>query len=190
MVNTKKISKEEIWMKSYFKELKDSGFIKEIIYQPDPIVLFYEVKVPIQIRLQTKIKTVEKVLLKKRIYTPDFLITWNGDNIFHKSISDDYFDNSLPLFFSHMNRSFVEIKSDSKFDNNTTRFFLSRTQPWIWEKYQIFVNLIKVPDIFKNSFIPQDILPEFYYKRNTKKNKVGDKKFSWNYNNLKKFINE
>lgn len=194
MSNTKKISTEEIYMKAYFNELKEAGFIKEIIYQPTPIVLLHKVEVPVKLvkQLKTKFKeeTKLKIILKDREYTMDFQIIWNGPSIFHKSIQDDYYEQKLPLFFSDMNRTYVEVKSDSRFDHNTTRFFLSRTQPWIWEKFNMYINLIKVPDIFKESFIPQEILHNFYYKRKTKKNKIGDAKYSWKYRTLKEFTDE
>lgn len=187
MANTREISQEEEQIKIYFNELQKNGFIKEIKYQPEPIILFNKVEIPIIKQLKTKSKTIFKTLLNERIYTPDFLITWNDKNIFHEDISNYSFDK-FPYFFSYMNKSYIEVKSDNRFDNNMTRLFTSRTQPWVWQKHKIFINLVKVPEIFKDTFIPDEILHDFYYKVNTKNNKKGDKKFKWNYNTLQSFL--
>jgi len=190
MGNTKKISTEEKWMQIYFEQLKEERLIKEIIYQPEPIILSNRVVVPIHKQLKTKVKIINKPILIEREYTMDFIIIWNTRNIFHKSISDDYYEEKLPLFFSNMNESYIEVKSNSRFDHNMKRFFLSRTQPIVWDKFNIYINLIEVPNIFKNTFIPDKILHEFYYRKRTKKNNVGDKKYNFEYRTLKEFLNE
>jgi hypothetical protein len=197
MANTKKISKEEEWMGFYFEELKEAGFIKNIEYQPEPIILFNEVKVPVHKQLKTKVREDLKTLLSERVYTMDYLITWNGRNAFHEPISNDYYEEFLPIFLSDMNRSCIEVKSDTRFDNNMTRLFTSRTQPWIWDKFQIYINHIKVPEIFRKTFIPKKILSEFFYKRDVyvgkgKKRKLKalkeSPKFNWEYKTLKEFL--
>ncbi|MCP4255013.1 MAG: hypothetical protein GY775_16725 [Candidatus Scalindua sp.] len=192
MANTRQISKEELGMKAYFEELKEAGFIKKIEYQPAPIILFNKVEVPIHKQLKTKVKIVPKTLLAERLYTLDFIIHWNDRNPLHEPISDDYYNDKLPVFFSDMNKTYIEIKAIRDLQN-TTRFFNSRTQPWIWEKFNIFINLIKVPKIFEETFIPKAILHDFYYKRDVKikgklKARKGDPKFKWEYRTLDTFI--
>lgn len=187
MPNTRETSKEEIYTLKYFEELKENGFVKEIIYQPDPIILSEQVLIKIEKKLKTKSKLEDKVLISKHIYTPDFLIIWNGPNKFHQDIYQESYEK-WPLFFSISNRSFIEVKA--VFDrNNSTRHFTSAIQPWIFQKYLIYVNLIKIPDLFKETFIPNDILEDFYYKVNGKKFKKNDPKFKWCYRTLKDYIN-
>ena len=188
MANTKKISNEELWMQYYFEELEEAGIIKKVIYQPEPIILSEKVTINIHKQLKTKVKNEVKTLIPSHIYTPDFYIEWSDKNKFHNDISDDYFDKK-PLWYSFMNKSLFEIKGNWD-NNNMTRQFTTRTLPWVWEKYQIYINLVKVPDIFKLTFIPKKILSEFYYKRNTKKNKIGDKKYNWTYKSLEDYLNE
>ncbi len=190
MANTKGISTEEKWMQYYFEELQEAGFIKEIIYQPKPITLFESFTKDVLIQLKTKDKIKEKKILSEKIYTPDFKITWNDEGcVLHEDIGDSFHYAKLPLFFSdHKDISYIEVKSDNGFDNNMTRLFTSRTQPWIWDKHNIFVNLIKVPRIFRDTFVPEKVRPDLYYKRNTKKNKINDKKYVWEYKSLNKFL--
>ncbi|MCK9429307.1 MAG: hypothetical protein M0R17_04835 [Candidatus Omnitrophica bacterium] len=186
MANTKGPSTEETWMKIYFEELQEKGFIKSLEYQPEPFILSDKVEIPFMEQLKTKTKISNKTLISKHIYTMDYLITWDGPNKFHKDIKSDYFEK-WPLFFSDSNRSCVEVKNIWD-NNNMKRLFTTRTQPFIFEKYNIFVNLVEIPKIFELSFIPKKIEEEFYYKRNTKKNKIGEKKFSWKYRILEDFI--
>ena len=92
--------------------------------------------------------------------------------------------------------SHIEVKGNYD-SNSATRYFSSRTQPWMWEKFQIYVQLCKVPRLFQDTFIPKRILHNFFhkkdvytgkgYKRKLKANK-GDKKLRWPYRNLKQYI--
>jgi len=151
-------------------------------------VLFEEVKCNIKKELKTKSKLIEKVLLPERIYTTDFEILWSGSNKLHADMASDYF-TEIPTFISHSNRSWIEVKNNYD-SNNMNRLFSSRTQPYIWKEFNLYVNLIKVPDIFRDTFIPKSILHNFFYKVNTKKNKVGEKKFNFVYRTLDEYIHE
>jgi hypothetical protein len=188
-MNTREISQEEFFMQEYFKELQEAGFIKEIIYQPEPIILSEKVIVNKIIKLKTKEKVVEKTLINQHVYTPDFEIHFNGSNKLHKSINNIFYEE-IPLMFSDSFISLIEVKSNSHFDNNMKRHFTSALQPWVYQRHNLFVNLIEVPKIFEKSFIPKSILPEFFYKVNTKKNKKNDPKFNWKYHTLNEYLNE
>jgi hypothetical protein len=198
MGNTKKISDEEKWMIEYFQELMSKDYIKKIIHQPEPIQLSDTVIYPFRKTFKTKEDEIEdKTLLRGHIYTPDFKIVWSDkktkltETIEH--LYSGFFSGKLPPFLcdTDIGRpgkyvSYIEVKGG--FDrSNMTRLFTTRTQPWILQQHEIYINLIKVPDIFKKTFIPRSILPEFYYKKKTKKNKVGDKKYNWEYKMLEDY---
>ena len=194
---------EEYMIQLYFEELQEQGFVKEIISQPEPFVLFkglgkkfYKNK-----QLKTKIKTMyskKKFLINPHEYTTDFKIEWNLDKsptIFEMLISDEEFDITIPFRSAFYKKesietvSYLEVKPS--FDqNNMTRLFTSRTQPWIWEKYNIYVQLIKPLDLFKATFIPELLMPFMYYRKTTKKNNIGDKKHKWEYKTLTEFLNK
>lgn len=190
MANTKETSKEEIWMFEYFLELQKKKIIKELISQPKPLVLSPAVPVTVIEKLKTKEKFISKNLIQEHIYTADFKIYWeNAESPFHRSIHK--LDKKFPPFIAQVQHgewvSYVEVKAT--YDaNNMTRIFTSRTQPWIFDKYGVYINLVKIPDIFKHTFIPEKILPNFYYQVNTKKCKKGDKKFTWEYRTLNDFL--
>lgn len=188
MANTTQISQEEKWLVAYFHELLMAGIVKNIEYQPEPFILSEAVDIEIFKQLKTKKKYRFKTILDEHIYTPDFKITWASKNLFHKDFKHQGIDK-IPVFFSHDCVSYVECKGVWDF-NNMTRMFVQRTQPWIYQIYDIYINLIKVPDIFKNTFVPASILPSFYYKMNTAKNNIGDKKYPWKYKYLDEYLNE
>lgn len=187
MGNTKSISQEESWLAAYFDELISAGIIWKVTYQPEPFVLFKGVSHEIYKQLKTKKTYRFKPIIQKHVYTPDFEILWKSHSKFHKDIKHQSI-TELPPFFSDDNTSFVECKAQWDY-NNMTRMFLQRTQPWVYQKFDIYINLIKPIDLFKKTFIPSAILNQFYYKIDTKKNKVGDKKFPFIYKTLEEYLN-
>jgi len=50
----------------------------------------------------------------------------------------------------------VEVKPDYD-QNNMTRLFQTNRK-WVYEKYSIFVNLVKIPSLFKRTFTPNRYL--------------------------------
>lgn len=185
MANTKEISTEEKWMKIYFEELLDKGFIKKLVYQPGPITLSESVLVKFEKRLKTKTNHQDKILISKHIYSPDFEIIWNTDK-FHEDLYKESYTN-WPLFLSIMNRSLIEVKAKRDLQN-MTRHFTSAIQPWIYQQYNIYINLVKVPNIFEETFIPEKIWDEFFYVKSGKWGKAGDKKFKFEYRTLENYL--
>lgn len=191
MANTTGISTEEQWLAAYFEELKENGLIKKITYQPTPFILSNAVEIELYKQLKTKRTYRFKTLMQPHSYTADFKIEWKKENPLYKDIKLEYYEGGLeefPIFFADNNVSWIECKAQWDF-NNMTRMFLQRTQPWVYQKFDIYVNLIKPVDLFRKTFIPSAVLNQFYYKVATKKNKKGDKKFSWEYRTLDEYLN-
>ena len=67
-------SREEIDFYLWCEEAKTAGIIARWSYQPRTFELAPAVKVPEQVRMKTKVKTVERHLLNDCRYTPDFLL--------------------------------------------------------------------------------------------------------------------
>jgi hypothetical protein len=181
-MNTKDTSAGEIMARAFFEELKTLGFIVKIEEQPEPFILSDKVSIIKEIHLKTKIKTEEHTLLDSNIYTADFKIIWNGPNIFHHDLLLPIV--KPPVFYSSNNISYIECKPIWDY-NNMTRIFLQRTRPWVYQKFGVYVNLMKSPDFFKSTFIPAKCLSSFYYKVGVKK---GLPKFKWEYSTSKDFI--
>jgi hypothetical protein len=207
-INDIKATTEEFQVALYLEELQDNGYISEVIFQPPSFELYkgetrrsYRNK-----QLKTKVNKVyskNNYLLKPRIYTCDFKIIWGKekpiDNILVQSIGLKELNLDIPFYVQpsiNLDKgwvdtiSYLEVKA-STFDMAwTTRYFSSRTQPWVYESSRIYVQLIKPLSLLQNTFIPKKLLPLMYYRKATKKNKVGDPKYKFLYKNLNEYINE
>ena len=199
-------STEEYWIYLYLLELQEAEYIKSFECQPRSFELFKGLPKKFYILKQLKTKISKKYskkqhLINPHLYTADFSIIWNLEkikNILCQDINNIEFKKDIPFFSEifpdpdnmvYNGISYFEVKA--KFDrNNATRLFTSRTQPWIWQKFRIYIQLIIPEILFKQTFIPKELLPEFYYKKNGKGYKKGDKKFKWDYKSLKEYINE
>jgi hypothetical protein len=148
-------SPEERHFSWYLEELVKLGVISTFTNDIPPFILNKEYSVNVNIpmkRVPDKIK--KKTFIKQHVYTPDFVIFWDNKVIMYKKLTDVFTfqqaDNGL-LY------SYIEVKP--MFDqNNMTRLFTSRTQPWVWDKYNKYVQLVKVPRIFKKTFTPERYL--------------------------------
>ncbi len=151
------LSNEERYFSLYLDELKLKGIVNDYTNDVPSITLTNGfIKEYIKPMKKVDDKVLFQELLPKRVYTPDFIIEWNPDNEYTK-----YFVHTLPDVISKVftpfitlsdNKSIVEIKND--FDqNNMTRLF-QQNQSWIYDKYNIYINLIKLPSLFKKTFTP------------------------------------
>lgn len=70
-------SNEEQLFYSLICDIEKKGYIKDITYETQSIVLSDAVKYQKSIELKTKTKFVEKTLIHGHHYTPDFEIIWN-----------------------------------------------------------------------------------------------------------------
>lgn len=144
-------SPEEMYLEWYLQELKDNGLVKHFTNEIKPIKLnkAFEVTVTIPMKRVPDKKKV-KTYIEEHNYTPDYFVIWEPAALQHKGITDYFVIASNDA--GHL-YSYIEVKP--MYDkNNMTRIFKQRTQPWIWDKYNWFVQLVKVPMIFKHTFTP------------------------------------
>lgn len=145
-------SKEELYFSWWLDELKEAKYIVEW-YPGSTIELSKEVEVG------------GKKLLNKHGYAFDFSIRWNdsakdvfitsepkkGFFTYNKFIIDPSLDDSGYIPFSY-----IEIKG--VFDaRNMTRLFVIN-QKWVYDKRRIYVQLVKIPKLFKDTFTPAKYL--------------------------------
>lgn len=207
-INDIDATQEEYFVWHYLLELKEEGFIEKIIFQPKSFTLFeglpkkfYEDK-----QLKTKVKRIyskRKYLLNPHIYTADFEIRWRRDDsgldLLYDGIYRKEIDNNLPFISNIQGESltkdlswtvsYIEVKPAYD-QNGKTQMFRSYVQPQIWEKYNIYVQIIKPLDLFKQTFIPKKLWDEMHYKKSGRWGKKGDKKYKWDYKTLKGYLNE
>lgn len=146
-------SMEEMYFLMWVFELKEAGYISDIERSPsfkitDGWVNEYTEK------LKTKNKNKTQTILNPSEYTPDIVIK------FKKNIDKFCWwkagKKTNQPFIGMLGKVYIETKGT--FDaNNMTRLFIIN-QKIMYAKYGIFVNLIKIPDFFKNTFTPSEYL--------------------------------
>lgn len=171
---------EELYMLSYLDELVQYGYVIEYIYQPEPFLLSDAAKYQTESELRTKFKIVEKELIRKHIYTADFIIVWNkekSEGLFTKDLNS-VINNNNPYFFAQTSKksgryiSIIDTKGSfvGKFNSSGVTFPIN--QKWVLSKYELFVqkiipfspdekkNKITIPStskcLFAQTFTPRD----------------------------------
>lgn len=151
-------SKEEVYFYWYAKDLMNAGLVDKITYSPEPYQLFHDIQIPINnIDKKGRHTVKNKTILDGMIYTPDFELSFKFEAL-ERLIFDigGLCYGKLPPFFSHFtgsHKAMFEVKPS--FDqNNMSREFKIK-QKIVYNKYNIYVNLVKVPDIFEKTFVPE-----------------------------------
>lgn len=152
-------SLEEMAFLQWAEELKRAGYIKSI-ERAESFLLCDPMEIHYAQQLVTKSKPMSQVILHGHSYTPEFKIIWDkkaGDKIIGLVKQSKKFDK---LFlgehsFEHF-MTYVEIKP--MFDQNNMERLFKVNQKWMWDKHDIFVNLVKCPELFAKTFTPQSYL--------------------------------
>lgn len=133
------------------------------MYEPSTFTLSETKWYPILRQLKTKTKVDKLSLMDEHKYTPDFLIEWNEEylNKFFRLINDETCARKCPFFASRgkkNNKPYTFIETKGIFDaNNMTRAF-RLSQKWLYDKYDLYVQLCIIPDMFQKVFTPQRYL--------------------------------
>lgn len=164
-------SDEELWFSWWLDELVGAGYV--IDYTDAKTYLLSE-KLDYQYLdiKKTKNTLKEQSLMQQHVYTPDFEIKWAKkalDIFINPPITAlELTDNSIlcrntllnklnkNLFIKSGDSMLVEIKGGySKFGGLKENAI---NRKWLFSRYSLYVNLVKVPDIFKNTFTPNKFL--------------------------------
>lgn len=161
----------ELWFSWWLNELVEAGYV--IDYTDAKTYLLSE-KLDYQYLDKKKTKSIlkEQSLIQQHVYTPDFDIRWHksalGIFINPPITALELNDNSVvcrntqlnkldkDLFIKSGDAMLVETKGGySKFGGLKEN---SINRKWLFARYRIFVNLVKVPDIFAKTFTPKKFL--------------------------------
>lgn len=167
-------SNEELYFSWWLDELKEFGFVIHWNKNESPIQLTKPVtwdyvqamkRVPDKVRTQTLIQGSEythdfEILFSEKavgVFLPKFDLTKRLSYVFLPSPIER--GNHLAL---------VEIKGN--FDqNNMTRLAVNNIK-FLYEQQEVFVNLIKIPNLFKETFTPKRYLLTTHTKKARKIN--------------------
>jgi len=142
-------SNEEYFFSLWLDELKSNGYIKSYEYEPDAI--------PLSSKVSRSLQKKEQFVLHPHEYTYDFLIKWDKSAIgIFATIFESDVKSLTPLYCDVNLVSAIEIKPEFDYKNMTREVMINIK--WVWEKYNIYINLVKTPSFFKKSFTPAQFL--------------------------------
>lgn len=149
-------SDEEVYFIWWMEELYQAGYIE--MYERSRT---YQLSTPIKRDYLHKMKTksVDRIqhVMHGAEYTPDFKIYWTPKalNVFITKFHT--FDKKETIFYCEEDlTSIIEIKG--MFDRNNMIRLVTTNIKWMFDKYRVFVHLVKMPKLFKDTFTPERYL--------------------------------
>lgn len=152
-------SAEEVLFFNWLQELEEEGFIVEgSIKNPDSYLLSEGISKIYTKELKTKTKKVAYTVLSKHLYTPDieFEFTEKARDVFfthdtNKKINDFLFITTT----SSSKKCVVEVKPP--FDQNSMTRLARLNVRWVYERYNVFINITIPRKLFEKTFYPGSI---------------------------------
>jgi hypothetical protein len=154
-------SLEEMYVLQWLFELKNAGYIISI-QRSESFLLCDSVVNNYAEQLKTSSRPKTQTLLHGHSYTPEFIVEWNfnksKDKFTHLFSSGKKVENVF--IAGHHNSlnpvTYIEVKP--MFDQNNMERLFKLNQKWMWDKHGIFVNLVKVNELFPKTFTPRAYL--------------------------------
>ena len=179
----KKDSKEESYFIDYLNELKSLKIVKKI-ERMDTFSLIKPIKKNIHLFDNDNLVLKPFDLLREHDYTGDFKITFNNsiegfiEN--ENSLTNAIKKKKNNIFVCTDNVAYIETKANYIQPNELRCFKIN--QKLMYQIHGIYVNLIKIPEIFEYSFTPDS------YLYTEKKKQL--RKLKYQTKTCKQFINE
>ena len=162
---TKEIdSMEEVYFIWWLQELYRNNYIvNPVHYQGNSYELSSNVNIKKVMQMVTKTKVIERQLLKPHIYTPDFRVQWlaNAYLVFVKPyLHGQDVDSKVPLIFEDTSDivstgTLIEIKGTFSRQGGKSDIIFSINQKWLYQSRGLYVNKVKIPKFFEETFTPR-----------------------------------
>lgn len=173
-------SQEEIDFVFWLEDAQQNSLINNWQYKPKSYLLFNGLKIGKIKQLKTKAKEVEKHVLHKHSYTPDFEFTlnWRLLGAFENILltKNIYTDLTAPVFL-------IDVKGGFQLNQS-----FPLNQKWLWQQHGLFVNAV-IPHLNglkkESCFFAKTFTPEKFRFTTTGKRK----KIDYNVKSCKEFIN-
>jgi len=153
IVDDSKWSNEEKWFRDWLVELVAAGYVESFSRPIEPFMLFPSVKVNY---FDKKGKMKQHILHRETTYLPDFFVTFS-----EKARDILFFDESTivlgkkPIFYGKSVH--VEVKGGFVGNNNSDISAPIKMKA-VFYLYKMVVNLVKVPNIFEDTFYPKSFM--------------------------------
>lgn len=154
-------SLEELAFLQWAKELAVAGYIKKLERAPS-FLLSDAFTINYAEQLKTKSKPMQQTIMHGHSYTPEFIIEWDKKaygTIVQSPIGGKKFE-ALFIAENKVNSTswitYIEIKP--LWDQNNMERLFRVNQKWMLQKHDIYVNLVKCPELFARTFTPKEYL--------------------------------
>jgi hypothetical protein len=153
-------SKEELYFSWFLDQLKASRYINNWERNETSYNLFgglvHSYVKPMK-RVEDKILT--QTILQPSSYTPDFIIYWEPKaiGIFVSKMHSTKGKITTPFLCTEDELiSVVETKAD--FDRNNMTRLANNNIKFVYEKYRVYIDMVKLPSLFNKTFTPDRFL--------------------------------
>jgi len=158
---------EEWWFVCYLKELKEAGVLLDADKNAEPLGLSSPIRHNFTKMMKTKTKAMVRHLANPFTYEHDFNIKWNVEWIdkFYTviNVGKQYGKIKAPFitFSGKFDASLVEIKGDYTPAQELWKTNLKIA--WLYEMRQMYVQMVRVPKMFKDTFTPEAYVEHMKY---------------------------
>jgi hypothetical protein len=189
-------SMEEYYFTCYLKEMIELGVVLDADKNMKSIVLSEDKKHTSTEILKSKTKISPKHLFQPATYTPDFNIRWNPeykDVVFSLLNTGMHLKGYRPPFISSnqsYHSSVIELKGG--FTNKNEVATLSLYLKWVFDKWAMYIQMVRVPNIFRDTFTPKEYMDDMVYHRPNSKKKIkpGDSKLKYKPKTAQEWFDE
>lgn len=157
-------SYEEVAFLQWCQELINKGYILKVERgKTYPLTYGLSKNWTEVVHMKTKDKTISKkqVILAPSEYTPDFQIYWTEEginkfcsNLFFDDKCDKLFFNDIMFAFNH----FTTVEVKPIFDQNNMERLCKNNQKFLYDRHNIYVNIIKPTQLFEKTFTPKEYM--------------------------------
>lgn len=179
-------SQAEADILEFFKELELIGYI-DSIKRGDTITLSSPVKRKYIDNSKKKSKELEETFIRECTYSCDFEVKLNNNSyklpIFKDiNTTEKLNKKGVFVFLAQNNIVRIEVKGTTfRYNNSGVEKFMI-IQKWLWEKENIYVNIIQPDKLFPITFTPKE------YQLTPKNREI--RKLKWKVTQLEDYINQ
>lgn len=152
-------SKEELYFSWWLDQLKASKYINRWERNEKSYTLFSGLEHDyIKPMKRVEDKRVVQTILQPSVYTPDFIIYWENKAIgkFVSILQKHDGKIKTPFICDDYLMSVVETKAD--FDRNNMSRLANNNIKFVYSKYKVYIDMVKLPSLFNKTFTPDRYL--------------------------------
>ena len=142
----------------WLEELKENGYVSDILLQPDPFPMSDRVSMLFTKHLKTKTQVKPFTVMREHVYTTDFLFVFTdkAKKIFHVSFDEKSSDHTKEELsnLKTTNNGVCLIEVKPSFDQNNMTRLAVLNQKWVMEKHGKFINIVIPEKLFEKTFTP------------------------------------